>query len=199
MMQKAASLRAAALALAVCLTPSMSAAQWVEFEDRAEFFSVNFPGTPTVTTTMYQPQRGSPMPARVYVVQEGRRRYSVMVVNFTSANIMDVAGSVAWEAWNFRRRGGEVTYDAYAQVDRIGGHQLHMNNPDGTQSFIGIYLHARRLYVLEATAPPDTPGAVHFQQSLQVLDENGQRIRYMYADDGSRGARDIGFDPVVCH
>ena len=125
--------------------------------------------------------------------------YTVTVVNYATANVVDVPGAVAWEAWNFRKRGGEVTYDAYAQVDRIAGHQLHMTNIDGTQSFIGIYLHARRLYVLEGRVPPDSPGAVHFQQSLQVLDETGARIRYLIADDGTRGERDIGFDPVVCH
>jgi len=184
---------------AVVLVPALASAQWMEYEDRAEFFSVNFPGEPTITTVMYQPQRGILIPARVYTVKDSARMYTVTVVNYATANVVDVPGAVAWEAWNFRKRGGEVTYDAYAQVDRIAGHQLHMKNIDGTQSFIGIYLHARRLYVLEARVPPDSPGAVHFQQSLQVLDETGTRIRYLIADDGTRGERDIGFDPVVCH
>ena len=191
--------RLAALASAVLLIPASSFGQWMEFADRDEFFSVNFPADPVITSATYQPQRGKPMPARVYTVNDGPRRYTVTVVNFATANVIDVPGAVAWEAWNFRKRGGTVTYDAYAQVDRIAGHQMHVTNPDKTQSFIGIYLHSRRLYVLEARVPPDSPGAVHFQQSLQILDETGSRIRYMIADDGTRGARDIGFDPVVCH
>ena len=177
----------------------MAAAQWMEFEDRREFFSVNFPAEPLITEAAYQPQRGMPLPARIYTVRDGPRLYMVTVVNFATANVVDVPGAVAWEAWNFRKRGGTVTYDAYAQVDRIGGHQMHLTNPDKTQSFVGIYLHARRLYVLEARVPADSPGAVHFQQSLQILDDTGARIRYRIADDGTRGERDIGFDPVVCH
>ena len=173
--------------------------EWVEYEDRSEFFFVNFPGQPVITTTTYQPQRGAPLPGRVYTVLDGARRYMVTVVNMEKAAVNDVPGAIAWEAWNFRKRGGQVTYDAYGQVDRIAGHQLHINNPDKTQSFIGIYLHARRLYILEARAPADSPGAVHFQQSLTILDEKGERVRYMIEPDGTRGARDTGFDPVLCH
>ena len=171
----------------------------MEFEDRAEFFSVNFPVEPMVRTITYQPQRGVTRQAREYRVEDGGRRYIVTVVDYAGAAVVDVPGAVAWEAWNFRKRGGVATYDAYAQVDRVGGHQLHITNPDRTQSFVGIYLHARRLYILEATVPADSPGAMHFQQSLQILDETGQRLRYLINDDGTRGARDIGFDPVVCH
>jgi hypothetical protein len=173
--------------------------EWIEFEDRSDFFSVNFPGQPTVTTTTYQPQRGVLLPGRVYTLQDGPRRYTVTVIDFATANVNDVPGAIGWEAWNFRKRGGEITYDAYGQVDRIAGHQLHISHADKTQSFIGIYLHARRLYILEARVPPDSPGAVHFQQSLTILDEKGERVRYMINPDGSRGARDTGYDPIVCH
>lgn len=202
---------AVAAGLLVLLVSSSAAAQppspqgfgepreWVEYEDRSEFLFVNFPGQPVITTTTYQPQRGAPLPGRVYTVQDGLRRYTVTVINLEKAAVNDLPGAIAWEAWNFRKRGGEVTYDAYGQVDRIAGHQLHINNPDKTQSLIGIYLHARRLYILEARVPPDSPGAVHFQQSLQVLDEQGERVRYRILDDGTRGPRDTGFDPVVCH
>jgi hypothetical protein len=202
---------AVAAGLLVLLVSSSAAAQppspqgfggpreWVEYEDRSEFLFVNFPGQPVITTTTYQPQRGAPLPGRIYTVQDGLRRYTVTVINLEKAAVNDLPGAIAWEAWNFRKRGGEVTYDAYGQVDRIAGHQLHINNPDKTQSLIGIYLHARRLYILEARVPPDSPGAVHFQQSLQVLDEQGERVRYRILDDGTRGPRDTGFDPVVCH
>ena len=112
------------------------------------------------------------------------------VVNLTGIKEpSDVKGSVAWEAWNFRKRGGRVTYDAYAQVDRIEGHNINITNPDKTLTFAAIHVHARRLYILEATVPPDTPGAVHFQQSLSILDEAGVRIRYELDWDGNRAKR----------
>lgn len=178
---------------AVCLLslPAPSFAQeWIEYVNRAERFSVNLPGQPTVRETPYEPQRGPTLQARVYTVQDGPRRYSVTVVNLAAiVQPSDVKGSIAWEAWNFRKRGGEVTYDAYAQVDRIEGHQLHITNRDKSLSFVGIYLHERRLYILEATVPPGSPGAVHFQQSLFVLDEDGNRIRYELDADGNRTGR----------
>jgi hypothetical protein len=191
-------LRFVIVALLVAPHPA-SAQEWIEFEDRSEFFFVNFPGKPVVTSMTYEPQRGPTLPGRVYTVQEGSSRYSVTVIDYAKASVNDVPGAVAWEAWNFRKRGGRISYDAYGQVDRIGGHQLHITNADGTVSFVGIYLHARRLYILEARVPPNTPGALHFQQSLTILDDKGERIRYRIEPDGSRGARETEYDPVACH
>jgi len=176
-------------------TPSRVAAgpaagEWFDFESRDDRFAVNLPGQPSIRETTYQPQRGGPLPARVYTVQSGPQRYSVTVVNLTGIKEpSDVKGSVAWEAWNFRKRGGRVTYDAYAQVDRIEGHNINITNPDKTLTFAAIHVHARRLYILEATVPPDTPGAVHFQQSLSILDDDGVRIRYELDWDGNRAKR----------
>ena len=161
--------------------------EWIEYVSRGEHFMINLPGQPTVRETTYEPQRGPTLPARVFTVDDGPRHYSVTVVDLAKVvQPSDVQGSVAWEAWNFRKKGGEITYDAYAQVDRIEGHQLHITNRDKSVSLIGIYVHARRLFILEATGPPGSPGAVHFQQSLIILDDEGKRIRYEQDADGNR-------------
>jgi hypothetical protein len=89
-----------------------------------------------------------------------------------------------------------VTYDAFSQVDRIGGHQLQITNSDKSQTIVGIYLHARRLYILEATVPPGTPGAVHFQQSLIILDEAGVRVRYELDADGNQTGQVTDFTGI---
>jgi hypothetical protein len=94
------------------------------------------------------------------------------------------------------QRGGEITFDAFSQVDRIDGHQLQITNRDKTVTIVGIYVHARRLYILEATVPPGTPGAVHFQQSLIILDEDGKRIRYELDNDGHRTGRVTNLDGI---
>ena len=186
------------VAVAVFLLPtSVLAQEWTEYIDRTERFSVNFPGQPTIRDTTYPPQRGAPVPARVFTVQAGPARYSVTVVNLAAiVQPSDVKGSVSWEAWNFRKRGGEITYDAFAQVDRIDGHQLHITNPDKSLTVVGIFVHARRLYILEADVPPNTPGAVHFQQSLMILDEDGKRIRYELDADGNRLFRITNLDGI---
>jgi len=177
---------------AVCilsLSAPFFAQEWLEYVNRAERFSVNFPGQPSAQETTYPSQRGDTLPARVYTVRDGLRRYSVTVVNYAGADATDVRGSIAWEAWNLRKRGGQITYDAFAQVDRIEGHQLHITNADQSRTFVAIHLHARRLYILEATVPPDSPSGVHFQQSLSILDEKGNRIRYELDADGNRTTR----------
>ncbi len=167
---------------------------WIEYVDRAERFSVNFPGEPTVQDTTYMSEYGDTLPARVYTAQEGPRRYSITVVNYadTGETVLrgsTVRGSIAYAAWNFRKRGGEVTYDAFAQVDRIEGHQLQITNADQSRTFVAIHLHARRLYILEATVPPGSPPPTDFQISLYILDEEGKRIRYNLDHDGNRTTR----------
>ena len=42
--------------------------EWIVYVDRAERFTINLPGQPTVRETIYQPQRGPMLPARIYTV-----------------------------------------------------------------------------------------------------------------------------------
>ena len=181
-------------ALILSISGPCFAQDWAVYVDRAERFSVNFPGEPTVQEMIYMSEDGSTLPARVYTAQEGPRRYSITVVNYadtgeTVLRASTVRGSIAYAAWNFRKRGGEVTYDAFAQVDRIEGHQLQITNADQSRTFVAIHLHARRLYILEATVPPGSPPPGQFQQSLYILDEEGKRIRYNLDHDGNRTTR----------
>jgi hypothetical protein len=97
-----------------------------------------------------------------------------------------VNGSIAHEAWKIRRRGGEVTFDAYAVADYIEGHELYITNADQSRTMVAIFLHAKRLYILEATVPRNAPPPLLFQQSLQIFDEKGVRIRYRINADGQR-------------
>ena len=173
---------------------SVYAQEWIEYTDRTDRFTVNFPGTPVITDSTWESQRDDALPARVYTARAGQQRYTLTVVNLaTIAQPSDVKGSIAWAAWQFRQRGGQITYDAYAQSDRIEGHELHIANRDKTQTFAAIYMLARRLYILEATVPVNSPGAVHFLQSLLVLDEKGDRIRYDIDADGNRTGRTTNF------
>ncbi len=190
--------RIIAVVATMWLVPATALSQeWTEYVDRTERFSINFPAQPTIRDITHQPQRGAPAKARVFAVQDGARLYSVTVVNL--ANVVqpsDVKGAVAWEAWTFRKRGGQVTFDAFSQADRIDGHQLQITNPDTSLTVVEIYVHARRLYILEATVPPRTPGAIHFQQSLMILDEQGQRVRYELDADGSRTGRVTNLEEI---
>ena len=170
--------------VAVSVT-SAHAQDWIEFQDKAERFGVNLPGKPEVTNITYATWRGAMLPAKVYTVKVGPRSYSVTVVNYASlaaksdGDTTDILGSIAWAAWNVRkRRGVQINYDAYAQADRIEGHEIYLVNPDKSQTRVGIFLHAKRLYILEANVPAGSPPPLQFQQSLEIFDDQGVRVRY---------------------
>ncbi len=182
--------------LLVCLVvhpvfvPSVLAQDWIEYRDRADRFGVDMPRRPAIQEVTYTSWRGHKVPARIHAVQDGASRYSVMVVNYASdPDITDVLGSIAFAATNFRTRGGDVTFDAYQQVDRIPGHELHIRNADGSVTYIEINLFERRLYILEATVPRHAAPPLEFQMSLSILDESGNRIRFELDANGNRTNR----------
>jgi hypothetical protein len=189
------------VALSLASTASLPQ-DWTKYVNLADRFIVNFPAEPEVQETTYVSEYEAMLRARVYTADDGVGRYSVTVVDYTNVEAAlrarpdqdyrgddlagDVLGSIAYAAWSFRKRGGEVTYDAWAAVDRIAGHQLQITNPDQSRTFVGIYLHDSRLYVLEATVPQGWPPPGHFQQSLGILDAEGKRVRYDLDVDGNR-------------
>ena len=162
------------------------AQEWIEYIDREELFQINFPGQPTVRDTTYKSELDEDLPARVYTAKEGPATYTLTVVNYKDAEANDWRGAQIWSAWQIRKRGGEVTYEAYQQTDRIAGIQIQITNDDSTRSYIGIYPHMRRLYIMEASAPADYPPPADFPQTISILDEQGRAIRYDLDDEGNK-------------
>ncbi|MFL2555080.1 MAG: hypothetical protein ACJ0S4_10380 [Candidatus Rariloculaceae bacterium] len=201
---------AATLVFAVIvLCPALSLAQgWRLYANQEDYFSVNFPGEPEIEKAIYNSEFGAQFPSRVYSVRNSSGFFTVNVVDFRDAQrihielmanesealqyqarnrwINDQRAAMARAATEFRQRGGTVTYDAWAHIDHVEGHQLQISNFDGTRTFVGIFFHAkgRMLYVLEATVSPTSPPPGQFQQSLQFLDEYGNRIRYDFDPEG---------------
>ena len=166
---------------------SAYAQDWIEYRDRVDRFGVDMPKQPTVQDITYTSWRGHTLPARIHSVQDGASRYSVTVINYaTDQDTTDVLGAIAFAATNFRRRGGEVTFDAYQQVDRIPGHELHIRNADGSVTYVEINLYERRLYILEATVPRNAAPPLEFQMSLSILDDKGERVRFELDACGNR-------------
>ena len=87
--------------------------------------------------------------------------------------------SIQYAATKYRHAAGlKVTYDAWHYIDLVEGHQLQLSNQDNTRTFVAIYLHENRLYIVEATVPQGYPPPGLFQQNLSFLDEKGGRVRY---------------------
>ena len=193
------------LLLAVFVANEAAAQTWSQYRDESEFFAVNFPGEPVITEAPYPSQYGATFPSKIYTVEYDDYHYSVTVVDFTNAQriyeelpdktdeagsrwlwLYDQLGGTAYAAQNFRERGGTVTFDAWNHIDFVEGHQIQMTNNDGSRTFAGIYLHNRRLYILEATVPATALPPGLFQQSITFLDENGTRVRYELSPERRR-------------
>jgi hypothetical protein len=177
------------------------AQEWVEYVNRVDRFTVPAPGEPRVQTISWDSEYGGKFPGRVYTWEQRRNRYSVTVVDYSDSErihsqlkhiayqggpgpggvywLVDIVGSVAYAATKYRKKPGvDVTYDAFHYIEFVPGIELQLTNPDQTRSYIGIYLHENKLYLLDATAPRSEAPPIIFQQSFGFLDADAKPVRY---------------------
>ena len=203
--------RLAPVMLALLVLPRPAAAQeWIEYTNTQDRFTVNFPAQPTVREITYTSWLEGKFPARVYTVERGRERYSVMMVDYTEAERIhtarakicaadpksvclgndpiaqgpggwkyDVHGAVDFATAEILKRGGKVTYFAWATIDRIAGRQIQLTNADLSRTFVQIHMYDNRLYVFEATVPAGAAEPGLFQQSPRFLDGAGRPVRFV--------------------
>ena len=174
-------------AMLLFFATTASAQNWFEYQNLEDLFSVNFPAEPKVTETSYTSEYGSPFVARKYSTTDGDVEYMVTVVNMENSarepgrRGTEWRGAIGFHATKLRQT-GEVTFDAYGEINVIPGHQLQITLPDGRRNFANIHFHAHRLYVIEAIAPPNLPPPALFQASFAVVDEAGNSLRYLDED-----------------
>lgn len=192
----------APLSFILCLAAPASAQEFTDFVSREDRFTVNMPGTPAVTAITWESEYGSVFPGRVYTAIRngfaGPEKYTVTVIDYSDAEkiyfsrphppsfrqeeywMMDIMGSIQYAATKLYRfkPGVTVTHDAWHYIDLVEGHQLNLTNADGTRTFVAIYLHENRLYILDGTVPANGPEPGLFTQSLSFIDADGRRVRY---------------------
>jgi hypothetical protein len=178
------------------------AQEWIQYASKTDLFAVNFPSEPKVQNTTYATEFGINLPSRIYSAESGASRYSVTVADYADAEKIhtaraeecrkkggesdlcqnewrgDVQGSIVNASWKFFQRNAKVTHYAWAVTDSVEGHRLQLTNPDGSRTFVAIYRHGTRLYILEGTVPKGAPAPGLFQQSLMWIDEEGKPVRY---------------------
>ena len=182
----------------ISLSADVSAQDWIDFTSREDRFTVNMPGQPKVETIEWPSEYGLVFPGRVYRAMRGAERYSITVIDYNDAEkryyskphppsfrqaeywMMDIQGSIQYAATKLYRfkPGVKVTHDAWHYIDLVEGHQLNLTNSDTTRTFVAIYLHENRLYILDGTVPANGPEPGLFTQSLSFLDAEGKRVRY---------------------
>ena len=146
----------------------MFAQEWIEFANREDRFTCNFPSQPKVTETTYRSEHGADLPARVYSAAQGQSRYSVTVVDYNQAQRLltekakacpagaepclgspgdeghwkaDVRGAIVYASWRLMQRDAKLTSFVWNFVDLVEGHQLQLtNNADKSRTFAGIYM-----------------------------------------------------------
>lgn len=185
-----------AVILSVCPRP-LVAAEWIEYKNTRDRFGLYTPGEPTAEAMMWKSEYDSMFPGMVYRWQDGASRYSMTVIDFSDSEAIfnarphsidfqaaaywqiDILGSVQYVATQYRNRPGvKTTFDAFHYINLVVGHQLQQLNPDGSRTFVALYLHENRLYALDATVAKGQPAPIAFQQSLEFLDEAGKAVRY---------------------
>ena len=201
-----------------CLNTGAALAQdWHAFVSREEYFLVTMPTEPEVATMEYTAASGAIVPAKTFTATYNGTVYTATVVHYMAADQADIDAAIEHAVQTFRDRPGEVTYDNVQIMEGLPGHMIYLSSPDGSRTAAGIYMHAGpsewggpdRLYILEATAPPEQPPAIQFSQSFFLLDsegvrleyqtdENGQRVRNMRIEAENPGATYGARDPVAC-
>ena len=186
----------AALCVLFSAQPAL-AQDWTEYENRVDHFTVPAPGEPKVDTIAWDSEYGAKFPGRVYTWTQRRARYSVTVVDYSDAErihselnhvayrggpgywTIDIMASIDYAATRYRQKPGvKVTYDAWHYIERVTGHELQLTNPDESRSYVGIYLHENRLYIIDATAANNDVPPIIFQQSFGFLDAEGKPVQY---------------------
>lgn len=143
--------------------------------NRDHRFAVIFPGEPMSREIEYARRTGAMVPARQFFIENEAGRYVVTVAQFADGRSED-RRAVEHAAEALRRR-GEVRFQAYADYDPgIPGRQLNIFEPDGRQLRASVYMYDRRLYITEATAAPGDTAALQFEQSIMLLDEEGNDV-----------------------
>jgi hypothetical protein len=154
------------------------AQEWIEYTSRADFFTVNFPGEPSVRDMTYARETRGTLPGRIHSIDDGSSRYSVTVIDYASVTGDEVRGAIDYAAWTFLQRDAVVTHYAYYVAERVEGRRIQLTNADRSRTFAAIHLHENRLYVFEGTVPPGAAPPGLFQQSVGFVDNEGFRVRY---------------------
>ena len=194
--------------LMLCISGCLFAQEWMEFANREDRFTCIFPGQPAVTKTTYRSEYGADLPARVYSVVQGQSRYSVTVVDYNPVQRIltekakacppgdvvcigtaygsgegwwkvDIKAALVYASWQYMQRAAKVTQYQWNFLELVEGHQLLLTNADKSRSYVGIYMHENKLYIIDGTVPAGLPEPGWFSQSFGWLDENGAGIRYL--------------------
>jgi hypothetical protein len=166
--------------VAAFLSTAVSAQVWEEYVNREDFFQVNFPGEPTVNQIQYKTVKGTMLPAKVFSatapagsITSGT--YRVTVVDYNTAQ--GELGDAIEQARQAILAKGTAKYDGRENLDMHRSWRVTVENANAR--ILGEILIAanNRVYIVEGETPLNVPPAAQFQASIQILNNEGVRIR----------------------
>jgi hypothetical protein len=163
-----------------------TAQTWTNYLSRDMRVAIDFPGQPAVKDVVYTTRSGATLPARQVSLEGGTSRYILTVVYFPTGPTADEP-AVEHAAEVLRRRGTVRVAGADAYDPGIPGRQLSIVERDGRLLLATIYMYDRRLYIAEGSVAPGAAPPVQFQQSLTLVDANGNELDF--DNGGPRGGR----------
>jgi hypothetical protein len=157
------------------LVSNQAFSQALEYANQDYRFSINFPAPPTQHPVTYTISDGRDVPATLFYTETRRGRFSVIALRLPddaahrSAEIESIADRM-------RARPGNLLYQELNENDGFPIQLLTLEAPDGRRSMIGILVHERRLFITEGNVASGAPPPLQFQQTLFMLDENGEKF-----------------------
>jgi hypothetical protein len=166
-----------AAALVLFVTGSAQAQPWVSYYGKDDRFAAWFPIAPTAGTAQFTDETGKVRQARKFTAMRNGNTFTLTAVDYSDRPEILYRPPIDHAAALYRSK-GTVTWDEDAQVDRIPGRQMQITQPNGRRIFFQTHYHDGRLYILDADMAPRAAPPSQFQQTLQVLDKQGVRVRY---------------------
>lgn len=166
--------------VAVFLSSAVSAQVWEEYVNREDFFQVNFPGEPAVQEIQYKTVKGTMLPAKVFTATAPAGSitagtYRVTVVDYRNAqNELPDAIEQARQAMLAK---GTAKYDGRENLDMHRSWRVTVENANARILGEILISATNRVYIVEGETALNVPPAAQFQASLQILNDEGVRIR----------------------
>jgi len=164
---------------------------WAEYVNQEERFGINFPGEPERVASSFEMASGVSYPANIYRTEDSAGRYVLTVVNYEGATRDEVETILDDAIEVMRASGGDVTYDEVAVYDGMETQMMQFANADQSRRFVALIhppqsARLHRLYIVEGAAAAGLPIPGHFQQSLFIVDLEGERVRYSTDIEGNK-------------
>jgi hypothetical protein len=163
--------------LALLITLGAAAAQTSPpyYINREHRFAVIFPGPPMARDVRYATSSGAAVSARQFYLEQGADQFTITVVAFPAGPPVDNQ-AVDHAAAQLRQK-AEVRFQFADEYDPgLPGRQLNIFQSDGRQLRASVYMWDHRLYITEAIAAPGSSAGLQFEQSIVILDADGNEL-----------------------